>query len=728
MSQHRDNKLISSGLLVCLAQSDEAQQGEHGYATADGGHDEDLLHSCHIWAPFFSCLFHRYNQRASVGRRARICSRERLIGVTKLLGRKLVWIRNNMMHENNTMSQHKSRSIAKRTWKVSDNADKLVKPSRFELMVISLFMMMITPMGAWGQSSIPVEESLDAFNSVEGWVRDWQLPDKEDAEAQCTAVSAAIVTLRIDGKVFGRGSAGSLDPSPSVVWEAANKAMQRAGSKLTGERDAMWESFIADLSARVVISVELGDELVPMSDSQLELPGFGYTPGVLGVVVRRGEMIELAGTDSMLTGNRDMARSAQALANSLSNDGANMLATPRELVDRGFTIYRYVPVVLAQPAVGLGATFMDRGGRVINTNEISRKSVSAMSEQITRHLLNRRWAGVEHYGLMGTLDPVTGRSESSSASPFEQALTAYALLRGSEKNTTAFDREVRVFAVGVLEDLARVEESETAPWDNALGACMTVVALSEIQLIDILGNEELDQLRTRCIKAVDRLYSQQDGFDSDLPRSSYGLVAHGLVRSRLLDPEDRQSKARSAIEQIFDEFPPAAMVSQMPFLGWAQLELGVNQDQTVERDGLMQMRELVWEHQLKRDDLEWMDRDLTGGVVFTSAAAPLPSWSTLRPLAFLATMLGNEELTPGTLSSGIAPIELGRHIESLRFLRQLCAEGELMHLYASNDATKWGVRMSLWDQRMPIETGAMALLTLLESVQSFDAIVERSQP
>ncbi|MBM90985.1 MAG: hypothetical protein CMJ35_05135 [Phycisphaerae bacterium] len=579
------------------------------------------------------------------------------------------------------------------------------------------------PAGA--QPSMEPETGLGLYAQVDRWVRDWDLPSIESPEALSEPVCAAVVTLRLDGQVFGRGTAASPDPDPSLIWRATSRAVNRANSKLTGERDAMWDATVKQLSERLTITIEVGDELIPIAPSNITMPGFGHSPGSVGLAARLGDECDTIGPESIITRRGDPAQYAAALALTLSDDANLVLQNPDELSKQGFVFYRWSPMVLAQPAPGLGAVFVDRGGRVIEADEMTMRSIDSLAEQIAAHLRARRWAGVEQYGFVGTLDPVEGRSASPFAGAFEQALGAYALLRYGQDGDSVSKREAVVTGREVLSALAHVEEDEQSPWADPVAACMAIVAMAELPLEMILGDRELGELRTQCLKTLDTLYSDQDGFADSVPTAAHGLVAHALSASALIDPRDRKGLARSAIGRVFLETPPELLVSQMPFLAWAQLH-SVDPDQEVpSRTALRQMRELVWEHQLRRADLSWADRDLVGGIVFTRAAAPLPSWSSLRPLSAIATMLGDERLTEGTIASGEVPGQITRLVESIRFVRQLTAEGELLHLYGEAEDAQGGVRMALWDQRMPIESSAMALLLLAESQRSFEQLMSR---
>jgi len=575
------------------------------------------------------------------------------------------------------------------------------------------------------QPEISAQTGLGLYEQVESWVRDWDVPSAESPQAASEPICAAIVTLRLDGKVFGRGSAASPDPDRLLLWQATSEAINSANSKLTKERDAMWDAFIKQLSQRITITVEVGDELVPVSASELGMPGFGYSPGSMGFAARLGDESDAIGPEQQIVRRGDPAQSTAALAMTLSNDANLVMQSPETLSEQGFVFYRWSPMVLAQPAPGLGAVFTDRGGRVIGDDEVTMRSIKELGEQIAGHLMNRRWEGIEDYGFVGTLEPVSGKSSSAFAGAFEQAIGAYALLRYGADGENKIQRDSVIAGRDVLKELARVEKREQEPSEDPIASCMTIVALAELPLEMILGDKDLGQLRTGCLAMLDTLYSEQGGFDESVPDAARGLVAHALSASAKIDPRDRTGLTRSAIARVFLETPPELLVSQMPFLAWAQIDSVEVVEEIPSRPALRQMRDLVWEHQLRRSDLEWIDRDLVGGIVFTRAAAPLPSWSCLRPLTAIATMLGDERLTEGGFASGEAPMQIGRLVDSVRFVRQLSAEGELMHLYSEVDDAQWGVRMALWDQRMPIESSAMALLMLTETQSSFEQLADR---
>jgi hypothetical protein len=143
---------------------------------------------------------------------------------------------------------------------------------------------------------------------------------------------------------------------------------------------------------------------------------------------------------------------------------------------------------------------------------------------------------------------------------------------------------------------------------------------------------------------------------------------------------------------------------------------------------LVSLRETVLDHQLRRGDLLEIDRDLLGGIVLTGADSPLPTWQSLRPMGLLASMLGDESLTPGTIRSGEVSGQMLRMLEMLRFVRQLSAGEAVTHMYTDPGLSIGGVRASLWDQQMPLTASSLALVTVCETLESMERIRGRRRP
>src|SRR5207247_423371 len=81
-----------------------------------------------------------------------------------------------------------------------------------------------------------------------------------------------------------------------------------------------------------------------------------------------------------------------------------------------------------------------------------------------------------------------------------------------------------------------------------------------------------------CRKRVLGSFDAELGFKADVPAPAKGLVALALVEMMRQDNDDdsRQTAANlaeSAVRRVYRDTPEGELVSQMPWLGWAELRL-----------------------------------------------------------------------------------------------------------------------------------------------------------
>lgn len=566
---------------------------------------------------------------------------------------------------------------------------------------------------AWAQPAVQdAESAMRAATTVERWVRSWAV------EGEAPVVEGAAVILRRDGRVVAQAEA--FGEASGNLERASRLAMVRALGQSVGPR-----GLEGTPGEDVTIEVELAGTLIPVDgNSDLALV-LGVSPGLDGVAVRLGERVEARFPSQMRHAGTDAAAAIRALVSELADDPTRGLDEIAKLREAGYAFYRFRTVDLVQSSPGTGFVFAHRGGRVVDRSEIDSGRLRQMADGMVGHLSGRLWPGVEPYGLMGTLDPVSGRVEARAESPAGQALAAAALLRYAA--TAGADAEMReragATAREILEELAMVAGGETEPWSNPADAAATIIALTAH---DAAMEGELGTLFERCVARVTPAYDPRGRlFTEEVPESAWGLVALALVRLSA-DGSVSPEIAEGAVRAAFRYTPPERLVGQLPWLGWAELERLEADAAVPSAPTLLETRRLIFGHQLDSATLGSADRDLAGGVVFTTGSTPLPTWQTIRPLPFLADMLADDRLTSGTLTEGEAAAELGRLLSSVRFLHQLCAgpvEGTAYHRPAR---AAWGVRMALWDQRMSIEATALGLETVCRTLDAVDALAARS--
>ena len=567
---------------------------------------------------------------------------------------------------------------------------------------------------------------MQVFRTVEGWLRAWNVP----ADARTPPLGAS-VTLRLDGAIAGRGQQST--PGVRALAEAVTQAMTEAAARLPIERDALYDENVRAAAARMTISLELAGPLVPITAESWESPALELAWGLDGVAARFGEQTAAMFPGAMLTaaGGMDPGRALAACVSRASGDPTLILKKPPELAkEHGAVYYRFRVTHLAQAVPNVSPDFLHRGGRVVESRSLSETTLWQWADDLAANLMQRRWPGPERYGLQGAYDPLASKYDAPYAGPFEQALAIGALARYSRAKAAAGGVEqaeaAAVFARLLFDAACQVEEGEIPVWGDATAAAATLQAIS---VLEGTGPDLSipDGVVDRIVATIQPAYDPTTGWSADAPPAGRAMIAQVMTAKSAFGVAEPQwgPIAEAAVRSLYQEGGPERLVSYMPWLGEGELTLAEGQDTPLPGAvALREMRGLVWEHQLRDESLSFNQRDLAGGIVFTAARNPLPSWQSARPLTFIATMLGDPRLTDDKRVPG----ELARLLPSLRFLRQLTADDTGGWMYPDPTRARGGVRVSLWDQRMPVEATAMTLMTVCETLRSLDAVKARRAP
>ncbi len=566
---------------------------------------------------------------------------------------------------------------------------------------------------AHAQTPIDPMKSMAAWRAVDLWVRDWSYPQAAQYVDPPNAAGAC-VTLRLGGQVVGRGQ--DLSEDGAAVWRATGQAMARARARMPIERDALRGEAIIDYAARLTIDVQVIEDLLPMPEEGLTSLASRCSPGLDGVAARIGDRIEAVFPGTMLATNLSPG---QALVSALSAFDLPSLGVgdPRQSLRKlreeyGLVIYRFRCHHVAQIEAGAQPRFLFRGGRVRLKSEVSAKSLRQTGARIRRHLLSRRFPGQASMGLMADYQPWSDEyADPVVAGPRSQGLAALALARwGSSQG----DDDATQLGASILRNLQIVEKGEEDPTDDAVASAF--IAMAVIALEDEAHSRELNEFAFRyCAARVRSAFDANTGFDSSLTSAERAVVSAALAEmARGSVGGILKGTASEAVRRVFREAPANQIAAHMPWIGWAEVALVNSNEEIPSAVALRSFRRLVWEHQLSSADAADLEPDLVGGVVFTASRTPLPSWQTFRPVAFIATMLGDARLTTGDER---AP-EAARLIASLRFLMQLQVGPDGMHMFRSEERAGGGIRLAPWDQTLTLEASALGLLTLSEALES----------
>jgi len=355
---------------------------------------------------------------------------------------------------------------------------------------------------------------------------------------------------------------------------------------------------------------------------------------------------------------------------------------------------------------------------IVRLEEITTESIREMADGIAGHLLRRRSRGGD---LPGAYLPTRGRYAAESGTDLDRSLVAFVLLRYAR--TPGVDPaqgvDARLRAFELLERVGAEGEAFTDP----ISAAFAMAAVAEVRdsLGGIGGVASLSELVVRAASALDSAYDEETGFAEELSAAMYGPVAFGLAsRAALSGDGDDLAIAEAAVRGVYAQTEPGKLVSQMPWLLLGEQRVGALSGDGVRAVAALRgMRTLIFEHQLTegRD----APADLVGGIVFTTRVGVRPTWQSVRAISAAAAMLGDPALTEGDETLP----EVGDLVRSLRFVRQLCADEVVGHLYVDPAHARWGVRESPWTQKMRPDASALGLLASCEALDSMSRIESR---
>ena len=598
-----------------------------------------------------------------------------------------------------------------------------------------------------------------AFRAVEAWVRAWKVPTLTDAPA-LAPTTGACVTLRLNGEVIGRGEAVSsalaahAADQTDLVRRAAAEAIEQATPRLSVPNDAMREQAIGELAKGITISLELAGPFTLTEPNTWGDVDGTWKPGLDGVAVQaRGaanapQVVPpvVAFPSTMLAANMIPSRAmSSVVARAIGEGGAAAaLDEPKKLrVEHGLRMYRFRVTHLAQTRADAPPEFLHRGARLIAAGAaMTVGELQAMATSLATHLTKR----VEiHQKQLGErprfVVPSTG--QESSDSPLQKFLVAYALTEyiAHPRYGSSFDlrEECRGYVSAVrFEDetgelgapaLAGMSPAGADGHGSGFRGSARRRALQNRLLVGGAIPEKGDKWDDAAfIRALD--------LDSASPavRAMILLYAIQVADGNGASAAEWCEACERRLRAIYAEGDGANVVSAMPWLGWAERqlywtkgELGIEQGKDLPGAiALRRMRDLCWQHQFSLSDAGGPagdDADMIGGIVFTNAVAegrssPYPTWQSVRPLTFIASMLVDDRLTEKLER----PREIVRLMAALRFLRQLQVDESSAWMYANPGAAMGGIRASVWDSSQPVEASALTLLCIVETLKSLEAI------
>lgn len=607
----------------------------------------------------------------------------------------------------------------------------------------------------------------------------------------------ACVTIReVGGRLLARGV--YVGTTRSVEY-ATQRAMEQAVSALPQTRDILQRRAASEQLARAIITLEVSGQPTPLRPSTFAELDSDLDMGLDGVLAiaptRDGEQSHAVFPLAMLVGSTPPSRAVMSAVSVASGDPALAIAGVKlheaEAVRaKGVRIFRLRVRQLAQLAPqpdmtrGVEPVQLVRGSRLIRTSDLSTDALRDVLVRLTDHTLRRATTDAalgQDLALWDELRPLEGLQQGF-AQPASKALATFALLHvaqtfdASEQDMQARNESSRVDVLQTTATKARAlaerllvqqfaEEDifakrEAAP-KGPVESAAWLVALMAGESDSVIGpsirgqpwfGPLVQELVAGAMLGLQSEGARVTGFADNVPKSARALFAQALVavhRSPAalqacgVQPDALLGSARAALTEAYLGAGPGDLVSQLPWLWWAQELIAEPGDALP--PALLELREHLWENQLRETD----NPDLLGGIILReqlqASGKPMPTWQGLRPITFAAAALRDDRMTPQPQRMS----ELAKLLGSLRFTRQLVTDescgwaggvedqtlaNSAETLPASSVGTPWstqppippptmlwGVKAAPWDHRLPLDASVAGLLALSESLRSLEA-------
>ena len=586
--------------------------------------------------------------------------------------------------------------------------------------LLSLIFLLLPAAQSFAAESLSPRLVRVAYQQVDQWVREWDIP--RDKPVILDGVQGVKVILRMGGSVIGRGVVlrdpdqinSRSDSDDTLLARAVTIAMRQARKKIPVERDALEEESLRQAARAILIDVELADEFIPL---QVEDAAGVYrwtADTSYGLAANLDGKLAAIFPGTMRSGGQIGVGALRAVMGELGTIPLNL----KDLLNAGrITLYRFRSLQRAQPAPGAPSRLMHRGGKVVELTEVRRDTLLKTAQLIAGHIESRLWPGDEQYGLMEVYRPWIDDADPGYASTSQDALAAFALIRFSKIAGHEVSQRENALA-SAMELLNRINKRLNSKKPEVLTVdAASLVVVTCLELPDDLQNEKTAGLLKQTAEILQKIM-----VDDNLRKTAENgsaqnraILVFALASLQKQVPEiTSEWRIGDFVDDLWNDVPPNMLPDVMPFLGWAEQRLhGGGAAHTAL---LRNMRQMVWDHQVEAENSSSQDRDLLGGVIFSRGTSSLPTWQTVRPVAYIASMLQQKTLT----RKEEIPSEVVHLTQAMRFLMQLTMREDELYMAKNPTRARGGVRAAVWDNHMPIDASSLSLLTITEMLNSLD--------
>jgi len=619
------------------------------------------------------------------------------------------------------------------------------------VIAIGVGMLGATPENAMGQVALPAAEARvampdneppsqaiasTAFVRVEDWLRAGEVPEQVEPKRhdELHEFPGVSIWVRSQGRVVARASLMTPpgEKIPDVLQRVVRGALDQVGrsfepAKFPGVEKREW---LKAALGGCTITMEFAGAMVPFRAESYDDVDLGVSPGVWGLAAAVGDGFDaIFPLHAMSNGMTPGAALRSTIARASNDPGLPLPGVPQGAPgaiakSHGAVYYRFRTTQATRLSPAEPVTFLTRGGVVVSKATLTQRAMLEFTDNLAVHLMDRlvvrlagegEAVGVVELGEVGAKIDAAG--QRGPAIVALHALELYTRALGDEGQIGARASNKLSLAANVLTNEVRraIKDGEVPP--EAIETSLVAAWLgARLDVTTNAGNRPVAQFLASGVRVA--YDAAKDEFDAKLPEPVRGLVALALVRLSGWDGSGvTREEASKCVRKAFQTVTPGNLSAQMPWLGWAEIELA-GAKEIPSAVAFESMRDELYTQSVNAFEAGEDDADLAGGMIGL-AGGVLPTWHTARPGCFLGTMLGDARLTRE--SSRVR--ELGRLLDVVRYTRQLAVDEHVLPLYADkSEGVKWGVRSAMFDLRQPGDATSFSLMLMAETMRSIGAI------
>ncbi len=562
---------------------------------------------------------------------------------------------------------------------------------------------------------------VSAYEKLRKWTDNFSLPSADDSEAQITLKGArgVCVTLRRSGRVLGTGVDNTGD----------NLMLRRAAGRAFGEVHGdhvvanLPEALKADLGSRLVLELEVAGQPEPLLGRTFKELARQLSSGLDGIAIRRANQWALQFPSQMRNANLQSRTEYQVLP--LAVELGLPAQTPSALVAMSdVSLYRFRSIHLVQQTPDSHPFSTFRGDVIVPSASVTERGIAEFADAIATHLLRSFSTHETARGIKGDYLPHIDSYKTLLAPTLDQALTAFALSRYAQ--TPGVDSDLAQKAQAASRQILR-DVAASNPLASPVSSAAIIYATLEPVQID--NDPNVQQILNAAISLVVKSFEHGIGFIDSKPSvvgrskvkmSPIGqslvagalgrLLKHGYSNEQLTD-----KFVRSALDTAWKSVPDHQQVMMLPWLGWGEDDFAIatNGRSISTASHLRSLREIL-HNSIITEKSHTGPLDLHGGFALGGQGHNSATAQSLRPAAYLASMLRDPELT----SPDSVDFALGKHLQTMRFAMQLAIRSSSNWSLRNPSKAIGGVRNSLSDIIQPVPAQVLGLLTASETLFS----------